>query len=228
MVKEIIVVIFILVAVINFGIQLHNFLKNKKDTPLNTLKIFIESDEIKQAVEDIICNILYQVDFSKYNSFMDAQAEVFNIAYDEIWKYVQGELHNRFGEDKLYSAILKTATRSFIEEYVNSVFLSENIQEQLVEELQIQVNNETEDIIKEEQELEKEANKYEMDEFDDEGYTVDELDPCKINGKDEGELYNPPSEDDEDYSDNDDSVEVIQDDKTEIDLSVELTNEDID
>lgn len=227
MTKEIIVVIgFLFIAGLVLGVQLH---KNKsKKIPLQKLKEFIESDEVKNSVEDIICNVLYQTDFSKYNSFMDAQADIFKIAYDEIWKHIQIALQEHFGEDKLYSAILKVATRNLIEDYTNSVFLSENIQEQLTTEMQIQIDNETEDILKEEQQLEKEAEEYEKDDYSP-GYIIEELDPTKIDGKDDGS-YNEPTEDEEEYNEDDDSIEVVNDDKTEInlDISVEVSDEEND
>lgn len=207
--NEIIVILgFMFLVGIVVGMELHKFLKNKNEGNLAKLKEFIESDEITDSVKEILCNIIQRTDFSKYESFLDAQADMFDIAYDEIWSYAQSKLRENFGDDKLYNEILKLLTRNFVEEYTGAVFLTPVVQSEISEKIQKQIDDNTESILYEENRLEQEAEEYEDENYTS-GLEVNDLDPSKVDGSDDND-YNPQSEDEEEYSEDDDSVEVIE------------------
>lgn len=203
--ETIVVVIFLFIAGIVLGTNLHNWFKNKKSLPLTKLKEYMNSDEISDGIKEIICNIIEEIDFSKYNSFDEAQTELFTTAYNQITKYLEVKLSTKFGDDKLYKSIMKLLTESFVEDYVNTAMLSDNIQQQINDIAQYNIDNSVEDVISKEMELEESYKKYENMTDN----TIEELDPTLIDGKTGDKNLNPPK-DEEDFSDDDESVEVIE------------------
>lgn len=204
--KEIIVVtLFLFVVGLVIGINIHNLLKNKKLTPLTKLKDYMNSDEISDGIKEIICNIIEEVDFSKYDSFDEAQAELFTTSYNQITKYLEIKLAAKFGDDRLYKSIMKLLTETFVEDYVNNAMLSNDIQQQINDIVQYNIDDNVENIISEEMGLEESYREYENMTVN----TIEELDPTLIDGVTIDKNLNPPK-DEEEFSDNDESIEVIE------------------
>lgn len=76
---------------------------------------------LSDAFQSIIINIVANVDITKYTSLEDMEADLFGIAYDSIWEYVNKELSIAVNNKTISTLVSSLVTRDKVETMVQEV-----------------------------------------------------------------------------------------------------------
>lgn len=167
-------------------------------------------DGLSDTFYDKIMEIINNIDFSKYNSLVELEADVLNTIYETIWNYVEEELKDAAKTDILTALALKVLNKDFVDKFVEDLINKLNIEWKL--EAAWSKNHNFDDKV-------KEIQNNDVSEFTGNDYVEDsssvELEPATEEKIPEEELKKLiPQSDDEEVLDpeNDNSVEVVDDD----------------
>lgn len=167
-------------------------------------------DGLSDTFYDKIMDIINNIDFSKYNSLVELEADVLNAIYETIWNYVEEELKDTAKTDILTALALKVLNKDFVDKFVEDLINKLNIEWKL--EAAWSKNHNFDDKV-------KEIQNNDVSEFTGNDYVEDsssvELEPATEEKIPEEALKKLiPQSDDEEVLDpeNDNSVEVVEDD----------------
>lgn len=167
-------------------------------------------DGLSDTFYDKIMDIINNIDFSKYDSLVELEADVLNTIYETIWNYVEEELKDAAKTDILTALALKVLNKDFVDKFVEDLINKLNIEWKL--EAAWSKNHNFDDKV-------KEIQNNDVSEFTGNDYVEDsssiELEPATEEKIPEEALKKLiPQSDDEEVLDpeNDNSVEVVDDD----------------
>ena len=177
-----------------------------------------DKDSAKQFLEGLedvfyakMIDIVTCLDISKYGTLEEFEADILSNIYESVWKYVEEQLSDQAKTDVLTALALKVLNKEFVDSFVAALITKYNINDKINT---VWVSN-FEEKCKSIEEAETESSTvYTDSELYNESFN-DELEKAKEVVPTEEELaaLNPPTEEEEVYSDEDESVELIEDDE---------------
>lgn len=217
-----------LISIIILGIiVVYIFIKYRKSSDEKSkeaLKKF--EDSLKNKVEDFIVKYIDATDFSKFTNLTDAQISILNNLYDQVWDIVVNELTDLAKTDPVTTALIKKAlTRENVEAFAKGIFDSYKSQSAFAAKYDANLEANVKESLKLEKETLKEGRDY------DEGLvkgdsTETEFDKDQKKVEEEKSKLNPPKDEEtEVYSSDDNSVEVINEIKSNDNYIDTLANE---
>ena len=100
--------------------------KMSTDKGRDELDLFLDS--IKNKFETRMIEYIDALDFSNFLSLNDAQKDILNTMYNELWELAVNELDNYVHDPFNKVLIKKYLTRKNIEDCVNAIFLNKEVQ----------------------------------------------------------------------------------------------------
>ncbi len=154
--------------------------------------------------EDIVKRVCTEVNFTKYNTLEELEADIFAIAYDECWKYVEEQASIAVEDSTIGSLVASCITRENVERIVKAVINDKKLMIPAANSYTAHVEAE----LKKAEEFEAEHQAI-VDAYETGSVEVEPFDENSI--KEEPEEINPPTEDGtSEFSEDDDSQEIIE------------------
>ena len=219
------------ICVIILGCLFYIVYRKKKQDTETSISEEINNilDNITDIVIDTLLAAIKDINFDDYETIADAQAEFLTGVYDKVYDYIFGILEEEYKDKQNIIELCHTLlTRERVEDFVNEIFGREEIQSKLIDQYNSYIEAKTASAEAEDQEAEAEGEQYENGTIPtDDNPPVEDLDPTKIPGVEEGELI-PQEEKEEETVDlkNDPSVEVVKTETVSIEDAIEKASEE--
>lgn len=164
-------------------------------------------NKLSDAFVDIIQNIVAKIDVSKYLSMEELESDIFAKAYDAVWKFATEQVASAVSNKAISSLVSTLITRETVEELVTKLIAKGSLLEPAALAYAKNINAGNDEAEQFEREVSSKNLAYET---------------CSLNIPDDYQMtetetpeedINPPKEDgEEEYSDDDTSVESVPDD----------------
>lgn len=168
---------------------------------------FIEG--LSDSIYERVLFIITSYDFLSYDNLPELEVSILNDLYDGVWEYVEAEIAKASQEDLLTAMAAKVINKEFVDRFVNLVFDEINITS-LIESKWTENHNVDEEIESVESEDINLQDKFSNQEEYVENSYVEDLPPASEPTEEELANIIPPV-DEVEYSDDDETVEVIED-----------------
>ena len=160
----------------------------------------------KGVFDKTIQKIINEVDITQYRTIEEFESDIFAIAYGECWEYTEGALKQATANSSIGKLIAKCITQDRVEEYIRDLM---NAHLSKVEAKYIaRIEESNKEAEKADMEAQYEADLYESGEKEVEPYVEPEEEDHSAN-------LNPPTDEEGEYSDEDDSQEIVEEYPTE-------------
>lgn len=188
-------------ALIIVALLTYYYFKIPKGSDKTAAKKFIEG--YTSVFESIIRRIITEVDITKFRTIEEFQSAIYNLAYDECWKYIEKCIKEATENCNLKALVRKCITRECVEAFINEA-MGILISNKCSDVYMARVTNVIALAEEEDKRLQKEADEYE---------TGTKIVEPYIEPKEEDKTANlvPQKEEEEEYNPNDVSQEIIDD-----------------
>lgn len=171
---------------------------------------FLES--IKTVFEDFIIDYLEHTDITNFMNLTDAQMQILNNLYDNLWEIAKENLETYIADDFTKMLIRNYLTRKNIEEFVKAVFESATVQEVFTEKYNVALLAANKEAIILEAKHNALWTKIDNGTYEpiEDNNEIEDIDDRDINRSIDSIELNPQKDDEEDIDLKDDSVEIIE------------------
>lgn len=196
-----IIIRWVALALIIVALLTYYHFKIPKGSDKNAAKEFIKG--YTSVFESIIRRIVTETDITKFHTIEEFQSTIYSLAYDECWKYIEECVKEATENCNLKSLVRKCITRECVEAFINEA-MSVLISRKCSDIYMARVTNVITLAEEEDKRLQKEADEYET------GTKV--VEPY-IEPEEEDKTANliPPRDEEEEYSPDDVSQEIVDD-----------------
>lgn len=195
----------IILALIIFAIYVR--LKKK---PIND-ENFQEIENFLNGLIDVTCEkiteIINDINFFEYQSLEELEVDVLNKIYDAMWQYASSVLKENAKTDIVAALVLKTISKENIISFVDNLMSRNGYSKQIEERFGAYTVSKMNNVVEEDERLQNEFSNPELyndsvDDSDLPAYVPEEVDTTGLN---------PQRDEEEEYSDDDTSVEPVDD-----------------
>lgn len=199
----VIILCFIIVAI------LIRFKTNKASYNKNEVKEFLNG--LSNVFYDKVVDIINNIDFSVYGSLEEMETAIISEMYDTIWEFVESKLKELSKTDVVTAIILKTLDKKVVEDFLEE-WMNDN---EIINKLEARWNDNFKSNVEETVENDKKLQEEFSGSDYNESFSEEDLAPAaervEISNEEMASLV-PPSDDEEEYNPDDESMEVLDDD----------------
>ena len=156
----------------------------------------------RSVFENIVERIISEIDITQYKAIEEFESDVYGIAYDECWEYVEEAAQEALKNSAIGTLVAKCVTREVVEEVIDMI-ISELFVGKMEATYSTRWNETAKASIEEDAKLQEEADKYEAEEVEVE--PVEEI----VEKVDEAEL-NPQKDEEEEFNPEDPTQEIVE------------------
>ena len=158
--------------------------------------------------DKIISKVIEEVDITKYATIEEFESDIFAIAYNECWKYIEDVLQQALSNSSIGKLIAKCITQDTVEEYIRNIISGRYLTK--VESRYIaKIEQHSAEAEEEDLKYQYEADLYETGEMEVEPYVEPEE-------EDHSKELNPQTDEEGEYSSEDNSQEIVEENSTEV------------